>query len=448
MRRIWRFALKRRSILGITGGLGGRGGSRRLRDGGQRLHQRQLRGWPRGPMTLASGSTTSPAGPSPAATSTTWSTTGRPPTATKSLDLNGFGPGGIEQTFATTINSTYCRPVLAVRQPGQPRRSIPNGDASPSNKTMTVSATGGDDRRLRFDTDAKGNTFDDMKWADAGLHVQGDGRDHDLDLHQHHRRRFRPRPRQGHRDRESSRPAPTARTTAGGPWSTATATVQEPGCLRQLLREERRNSDRQLGLAATWPQLAATVRLITTAPGSSAGAVTCPAMTDPRHRAWDDIHDLLPAGWHVGPASSATTPSRPVWTVTAHGPVRGRRKPPETITRRGRGRARGADVPRAGAARAGPARPDGRPRAAGAAGLLPRRAGREPGGDGRADDGRGAGAGDRAVPGRVGLPAHPFAVSPARRRDLAFRPSPSRAPRRGIATGGLRKLAARSARHQ
>jgi hypothetical protein len=34
---------------------------------------------------------------------------------------------------------------------------------------------------------------------------------------------------------------------------------------------------------------------------------------DPRHRAWDDIHDLLPEGWQVGPTSYE--PGQRKWTV-------------------------------------------------------------------------------------------------------------------------------------
>ena len=41
-----------------------------------------------------------------------------------------------------------------------------------------------------------------------------------------------------------------------------------------------------------------------------------------------DIHDLLRAGWQVGPTSFSHDPSRPVWRVAAHGPLRA----PTTIT--------------------------------------------------------------------------------------------------------------------
>ena len=56
--------------------------------------------------------------------------------------------------------------------------------------------------------------------------------------------------------------------------------------------------------------------------------------SDPRHRAWDDIHDLLPAGWQVGPVTH--DPGLPGWTVTARSRKTGRGgKPPDTITGQG-----------------------------------------------------------------------------------------------------------------
>ena len=54
-------------------------------------------------------------------------------------------------------------------------------------------------------------------------------------------------------------------------------------------------------------------------------------MTDPRHRAWDDIHDLLPAGWRV--SAPSYDPGVRGWSVTAVAPKRGKRlKPPESLT--------------------------------------------------------------------------------------------------------------------
>ena len=66
----------------------------------------------------------------------------QPATGTKSLDLNGFGPGGIEQTFATKLNASYVVEFSLSGNPGT-HDEYPNGDASPSNKTLTVHATGG-----------------------------------------------------------------------------------------------------------------------------------------------------------------------------------------------------------------------------------------------------------------------------------------------------------------
>lgn len=55
---------------------------------------------------------------------------------------------------------------------------------------------------------------------------------------------------------------------------------------------------------------------------------------DPRHRAWDDIHGLLPVGWHVGPTTYE--PGRRRWTVVARGPNTGNRlRPPQTIAGEG-----------------------------------------------------------------------------------------------------------------
>lgn len=57
-----------------------------------------------------------------------------------------------------------------------------------------------------------------------------------------------------------------------------------------------------------------------------------PAMST-RERAWNEVHDALPSGWHVGPPTY--DPEGHCWAVTARSPKPGRRKPPETITRTG-----------------------------------------------------------------------------------------------------------------
>ncbi len=54
----------------------------------------------------------------------------------------------------------------------------------------------------------------------------------------------------------------------------------------------------------------------------------------PRYRAWDAIHDALPDGWAVAPASC--DPGRRAWTVVARSaPRAGRYGPPEYIEAQG-----------------------------------------------------------------------------------------------------------------
>ena len=49
-----------------------------------------------------------------------------------------------------------------------------------------------------------------------------------------------------------------------------------------------------------------------------------------RYRAWAAIHDALPEGWAVGPASY--NPGRDAWVVVARSPLpAGRYRPPEVI---------------------------------------------------------------------------------------------------------------------
>jgi hypothetical protein len=53
-------------------------------------------------------------------------------------------------------------------------------------------------------------------------------------------------------------------------------------------------------------------------------------VADPRHRAWDDIHDRLPPGWRVGPTSF--DPGCHRWSVTARSPkYSGRLRPPAIV---------------------------------------------------------------------------------------------------------------------
>ena len=51
---------------------------------------------------------------------------------------------------------------------------------------------------------------------------------------------------------------------------------------------------------------------------------------DVREVAWSAVHEDLPARWHVGPVTY--DPGRPAWLVTAHGPLPGRGKAPQTVT--------------------------------------------------------------------------------------------------------------------
>jgi hypothetical protein len=51
---------------------------------------------------------------------------------------------------------------------------------------------------------------------------------------------------------------------------------------------------------------------------------------NPRHSAWDAIHDLLPDRWQVGPTSF--DPGTQRWSVTARSPkYAGRLRPPATV---------------------------------------------------------------------------------------------------------------------
>ena len=56
-----------------------------------------------------------------------------------------------------------------------------------------------------------------------------------------------------------------------------------------------------------------------------------PAAMTSRERAWNDIHDLLPERWQVGPATF--DPGRHRWSVTARSPkYSGRLRPPATAS--------------------------------------------------------------------------------------------------------------------
>jgi hypothetical protein len=57
-------------------------------------------------------------------------------------------------------------------------------------------------------------------------------------------------------------------------------------------------------------------------------------VTTPRERAWEGVHDALPAGWRTGRPSY--DPGRHAWTVAAIGPLTGKRGvPPDHVEAQG-----------------------------------------------------------------------------------------------------------------
>jgi len=83
-----------------------------------------------------------------------------------SVDLNGYGPGGVEQTFATNANSMYVVQFWMSGNPGDCVTYNLPGTCSPADKAMTVHATGGPTNTYHFNTADKGNTLGNMMWAD------------------------------------------------------------------------------------------------------------------------------------------------------------------------------------------------------------------------------------------------------------------------------------------
>jgi len=73
-----------------------------------------------------------------------------------SLDLNGNAAGSVSQTFDTVAGASYA---VSFSLSGNP-------DAGPTAKVVRVSASGGSpaSQDFTFDTAAKGNTKEDMKW--------------------------------------------------------------------------------------------------------------------------------------------------------------------------------------------------------------------------------------------------------------------------------------------
>jgi choice-of-anchor C domain-containing protein len=73
----------------------------------------------------------------------------------RSIDLSGNGPGAISQTFATTIGNTYTVTFALSGNPG----------GVPSEKSLTVQATGADVETYRYNIAAAANTVTDMRWV-------------------------------------------------------------------------------------------------------------------------------------------------------------------------------------------------------------------------------------------------------------------------------------------
>jgi choice-of-anchor C domain-containing protein len=80
---------------------------------------------------------------------------------TQSVDLNGLSEGAISQTLPTVVGATYD---VTFDLSGNPY-SAPGFTPSPSNKEMSISATGATTSIFSFDTSIVGNTTSDMKWA-------------------------------------------------------------------------------------------------------------------------------------------------------------------------------------------------------------------------------------------------------------------------------------------
>ena len=139
-------------------GLGGPGGSHRLRVGG--FYGSANGGFEDGNAPAARGTSPwtrvqmhSPPGRSPRARSSGSATTGRPPTAHKSLDLAGNIPGAISQTIDDDRQQHVLRGVQAR---GQSRRRPDRQDAR---------RRGHRDRGDHYTFDMSGTTQDAMGWT-------------------------------------------------------------------------------------------------------------------------------------------------------------------------------------------------------------------------------------------------------------------------------------------
>ena len=87
-----------------------------------------------------------------------------------SVDLNGWGKGGVEQTFATNLNSTYVVQFWMSANPGNcVLYNTGAASCSPDVKDMTVQATGGLANTYHYDT------LTATGWADQAYSFKATG---------------------------------------------------------------------------------------------------------------------------------------------------------------------------------------------------------------------------------------------------------------------------------
>src|SRR5260221_7092043 len=81
----------------------------------------------------------------------------------RSVDMNGLVAGTINQAVPTTTGALY---KVTFKLSGNPDSAgVDSAYYSPSNKQLTLSATGAAPQTFSYDTSAMGNTKTDMKWA-------------------------------------------------------------------------------------------------------------------------------------------------------------------------------------------------------------------------------------------------------------------------------------------
>ena len=232
-----------------------------------------------------------------------------------SIDLNGLAPGAISQTFPTIVNDTY---FVTFKLAGNPDNAT-NPAGAPAIKALDRRGHRQRDEVLfvrRFGHVARRYGLDGY-----GLHVRSQGFQHDYYLHLEERRRLRGLSIDNVVVTET---AATGASCKNGGWKTMVDkdvdSVQEPGRLRQLLRD-RREEPRKLGSSHIKTHHHGS------RPAPAGGAVLCPATTRrkpavtpnvpeaagssgprwPLRRRWPDGGDG--AGEGPGPTESAWTAS-------------------------------------------------------------------------------------------------------------------------------------------